>query len=366
MDNLSQLFQLNPYVASGFAGEREAIGQGQELLRSQELAQLISGRMGQEQRAQALHPFDLRSKELSNQTAEAQLPGFHADSRKRGLEADLKAGTLQSDIETGKVKNATEAYTKVGERLGSIAGQLEGVSDIEAPYVLSDAFDSMNTPPQIKQAFMKRYGSLPAAEARKRMQADADKILREHPAHAQAYDTTSLSTSAGLLETGMRTESAERIAAADRAAGRFEKKGSGKDFDEGTSWAKRVSDARSAKERHSAALGAVEFWREKDPAKASYYQGIADVVQAQAQAEIAASNPRPGDVDVDGVTNGAVPTNPSVPIRGGVAQPPKPAASGSTTGIAEKVKAQGGVYDPSKFEYRINPETGKVQARPKQ
>lgn len=341
MNDLSQLFELNPYVASGFTGQREALSQGYDQLKNQELAQLIDSRMQDARFKADLHPLDVANKGLVNQGLEADLPGKRADSRIKATAAALGEGTLESDIQAKKTKNATEGYTQVGYHLGSIAQQLEGVSDIEAPQVLSNALDTLGAGPKMKQALLNRYGRYPAAVMMQKMQEDSDRILAENPAMAQA----GLETSAGFMRERMRLESAERIRNAEIAAGRYDTKSTKAPFSEAEAWQKRVAEARSAKERHSAALGAAQFFEAQgDDRRAGYYDKIAEDARPQAERELASGAEKPGSVNVQGVTKGQVPTNPELPLSGrGGAKPPTPPASAPNGGRVRIISPDGKV-----------------------
>jgi hypothetical protein len=370
MADLAQLMEIAPTVGAGFIGQNQAMQQREQEAKLMELAQLIQSRQGQEQRAQAQHPFELEKLRLGNESTGAQIPGLVATSRKLGVDANIAEATQGTSIDSTNSKNKMAAYREVGQHLGSLSRAISDNPTVPPHAAFAQALDQIGLSPERKQKLMQRYTNVPAAKLQERLSQDGASILRENDKYAQAFDTTELQTSANLVNSEYERQSRERIAELDRGAGKFDKRGgTGKEFDEGSTWAKRVADSRSAKERHSAALGAAEFWKAQgNEGKAGYYMGIADAAEPQAKAEIAAAaGPRAGDVAVEELTGGSVPTNRPTPIRQPASGKPAP-AGGDRTGpadIAAMVKAQGGTYDPSKFDYRINPQTGKVQARPK-
>jgi hypothetical protein len=325
MADLAQLMEMAPTVGAGFIGQNQAMQQREQEAKLMELAQLIQSRQGQEQRAQSMHPFELDKMRLGNESTSAMIPGQAATSRKLGVDASIAEATQGSTIEAKDSKNRMETYREVGQHLGSLSRAISDNPTVPPHAAFAQALSQIGLPPERQQKLMQRYTNVPAAKLQERLAQDGASILRENDKYAQAFDTTELTTSANLVNAEYERQSRERIAAEDRGAGKFDRSQGRtvKEFDEGNTWAKRVADSRSAKERHSAALGAAEYWKAQgNEGKAGYYMGIADAAEPQARAEIAAAaGPKAGEVDVQGLTGGSVPTNPTPPIRS-----PKPGA----------------------------------------
>jgi len=152
--------------------------------------------------------------------------------------------------------------------------------------------------------------------------------------------------------------SAERIAAANRAA-QLEatkvraapKAGGGADF-----WSSFYKQ-RNPAVQHSALIAEATKIAQDNPEEAAKMMQMAEAIRPQVEAALNA--PKPGQMaPPPGI--GTLPPASIAPPAGA-----RPQGSSGAGDLKSLVEQQGGSFDPQRFEYRVNPVTGKVQSRPK-
>lgn len=368
MQGLAQLMEIAPTVGAGFIGENQAMQQRTDEAKLMELAQLIQARQGQEQRAQAMHPFELDAKRLGNDSLSAQIPGQRATSRKLGVDASIAEATQGSAIEAKDSENRMKTYREVGQHLGSLSRAISDNPTAPPHVAFAQALDQVDLPPQRKQKLLQRYSKVSPVDLQRRLAEDGAAILRENEKYAQAFDTTELQTSAMLVNNEYDRQSRERIAAEDRAAGKFTRaSGSGKTPATVEEQLRKAKTAREKAEILEAAVYEAIASDRMDLAQGYLVRAQEARQRAAEDASNAGLARGQNDISVPGVTQlpaNAAPTA-TAPIGSNVGKPTPAANRTGPQDIAAMVKAQGGTYDPSRFEYRINPQTGKVQSRPK-
>jgi hypothetical protein len=322
MADLSQLMKIAPTVGAQFAGINQRQDQQMNELRQMELQELMKQRMGQEQRAAAMHPLEMEAKRLGNQTTSAQLPGITADARK-------KAETADSEIDATNTENRMKAYTAVGTQLGSLAGALEGVDDIEKPQRFAESVESLNLPPKVKASIMKRYSQYHPSELTARMKADADKMLKSTAAYVQAMEQEKLRGQNQLAQTRAQGAEQRSLEKMRIDAGKYDKAKAKGDAKQQWDETVRKALAKGARSGY-ATLNAAATWAMQNnfPDLAAQYASQAEQIRPQAEAEISNLAPQPGKIDVPAVTGLPGTPNKSIAPPGQEAAPPKPAATG--------------------------------------
>lgn len=327
MSDLSSLLQIAPTTGATFMGINQGNTEKEAALKQMQLAQLLQHAQQNQEFAAQKQPLELDRLRLGNQSTQAQLPGLEANSRKAGYEADLAGGTLQSGIDATNTDRQMKAYRAVGGHLGSFASAIENNPDAPAHAVLAQELQRL--PPQVQQRFADRYKGVPAAKLAEKLREDGDRILRENDSYAQAFDTTSLTSSAGIVRGAAHDASQERINQANNAAGRYTRSEGSKNA--AATWDDVVKKAFTKGARAGyAALNAAAEWatRNGETALAAQYAAQAEQVRPQAEAETANLAPKPGDPNVGEMAN--IPVNPNrsiaPPPRAG-ASAPQPAAS---------------------------------------
>jgi hypothetical protein len=314
MNDLSQLFQYAPTVAGGFAGANQANAELMEKLRQMELSQLMQTRTQDAQLKMEKHPLDLEKMMLANETSRAQMPGLVATSRKLGVDADVAEGTKGSTIDSTNTKNNMEAYQKVGGHLGSIASGLNEDASVPPHAALATRLDALGLPAQFKQGLIQRYSKVNPGDLAKRLQEDSDKILRETPGYAQAYDTTAMTTDASIIKSAEDRRSRERIAEADRNAGKFDRSKQVQDATSVWEGVVQKAAAKGARAVYAAANSAASYFRSiGEEGLAARYSAIAQENENQAAAETASANAKAGGINTGEATG--LPTNPPASIR---------------------------------------------------
>lgn len=358
MADLASLMRIAPTVGAGFAGIDQRQQEQKNLLQQQELAQLISARMQDAQFKAQQQPFELEKLRLGNQKASAELPGISADSRLKGVTADIATATKDSSIDATNTDNRLKAFTKIGTHLGTLAGDLDGLSDLEKPAAFVNSINGLGLPQHVAQQIIQRYSRIPPNMLSKKLLDDSQKILRSTPAHAQAIDQEAMQQKGQTERVRMQTASAERVAEKNAEA-RRKQIGDAKTIIDTT-----VQKAlqRGARSGHAALIAAAEWARQNNiPELSAQYAAMAEQIRPQAEAEIANVAPKPGEIDVGGL--GGLPTTPPRPIAPPGAAP-KPGPTSQNAAIVEALKAKGQAYEPDKFDYRIGP-NGQVQRKAK-
>lgn len=327
MSDLSSLLQIAPTTGATFMGINQGNQEKEAALKQMQLAQLLQHAQQNQEFAAQKQPLELERMRLGNQTAQAGIPGIEANSRLSGYNADIKRDTMGSEINSLKTDREMKAYKAVGSHLGSFASAIDNNPDAPAHAVLAQELQRL--PPEVQSKFMDRYKGVPAAKLAEKLREDGDRILRENDSYAQAFDTTSLTSSAGIVRGAAHDASQERINQANNAAGRYDRsndKAAGE-----LTWDTVIKKAaqKGARAQHAALLSA-SVWAERNgyAAKAAEYMAQAEEIRPQATAETNNMTGKPGDVNVGEMAN--IPVNPNrsiaPPPRAG-ASAPQPAAS---------------------------------------
>lgn len=300
--DLSTLMGVAPYAGAFLTGQSNAISNDTERMRQAELEQLISSRQGQEQRLQGREPFELDKLRLGNDTTSAQLPGVRALSDLQRTNADKAAGTLQSDIAAKNFSNEDEMLKSLASQFGVYGKQLESVSDVEKPAAFASLLARSGAPKHLQDALVQQFSKVPPAQLSSQLSQVGEAMLAANPEFAR----TELQTSAGLIQHREQIEANKQIAQAGLDSGRYDRKKieeAGADY-----WEKQVAKAQGARGRHAAAVAAASWFLQNGISeKAQQYTAMAEQLRPQAEREIAAMNPKPGEVNVGAVAG--VPTN---------------------------------------------------------
>lgn len=316
MADLDSLMRVAPLVASGMIGQNQAQEQGMNSLRQQELAQLISSRLQDQSFKAQQQPYELDKLRLGNMNTQQDITTKDWTNKKT-------AATFDTDVDKTNTKNQMDAYKEVMQHLGSMSNAIQDNPNLPPHVAVSQALKDSGLSQGKTDALMKRYANVPADQLAKRLQEDSDKILRENSAYAQAYDTSALTNDAHILTTGMNNRSAQEVArinaqgkvdaAAEVSARRM------MNVDQ------RIMAAKSARERHQILIDEAT---KADQAGATQDARLllqrAEAIRPQAEAELAAIQQKPGQVDVGRMAG--VPTTPqqsiAPPAAGGLAPPP--------------------------------------------
>ena len=121
MADLATLMHMAPSTGAMFTGMQFDSDMQDADMKRQELAQLIAQRAAEEQRKQALAPYDLEKARLANETTRAQLPGVQADSRAKGLAADFTQATQPGKIALTNQDNSLHMYNVAGQTFSAFA-----------------------------------------------------------------------------------------------------------------------------------------------------------------------------------------------------------------------------------------------------
>lgn len=253
-------------------------------------------------------PLRLRQAGLNADTTEAQLPGVQANS-----------GMLQR-------KNSNE-----------------GILNNDALAQAKQEFMSKASDAHLKELFDKGQEMAYSLDPKMRMQGQ--QIMSMHKDMVKEREKQAAET-ARQLATTREAGSQARLTQQDAIdAGKF-KKGNKLIL----TLDQAIDNSKSAKERHQKLIdAATQAEQEGEPDAAARYRARAEAIRPQAEAELLAT-PKPGTADLGAL---GVQANPNVNIA--------PTGKVDTS----MFKAAFGGYEPDKYEYRINPETGKPQRKAK-
>lgn len=356
MADLSELMKYAPTVGAGFAGINQRQSEMESDLKRQELAELIQSRMADAQRKQAMQPYELEKARLANMQTQGNIDTTNLTNQKT-------RGTMDSEMDATNTKNKMEAYKTIGGHLGSLS---EGLDESGVPphMALAQRMQDLGIPPQAQQQLMRRYSSVPPAQLSKRLKEDGERILRETSQYAQAYDTSAMTNDAHILTNAATNRTQKEIEQARIEAGKYDRSKAAADAEQQMDVTVQKAIQKGARAGHAAMVSAAEFFRQNGmPDKAAKYTAMAEQIRPQAEAETQNLSPKPGSVNIQGVTGGSVPVNPSLSIA-----PPGATQSGhpqaAAPGYEAAAKAAWGSYEPNKYEYRVGP-NGKLQRKAK-
>jgi hypothetical protein len=339
MQNLASLMQYAPTVGGQFAGINQAQGEQMEQLRQQELAELIQSRMAEGQRKAAAHPLELESKRLANETSMAQLPGFQADSMKKQTDARIKAGTADSEIESTNTENKMKAYKAVGTQLGSISSELDGLPDIEKPRAFSEALGRIGLPSNVQESLMKRYGRLAPSEMVGRMQADAQRMLKENEAYVRTIEQERMQQEGANKRQGMQIQGQKDIEQLRIDAGKYNRNKTATDVQQALM---KVRNAAQAAEILEQAYYAAEA--ANDMQMADQYKKRAMAARQRAAEDAGNRGLARPDVDPNQFGIGTNPRPAAVaPIAGAEQPAPQPGATPKQHSLADVSKMYPGI-----------------------
>jgi hypothetical protein len=199
----------------------------------------------------------------------------------------------------------------------------------------------------------------------KASQAIAQHTAKNSPAYIQAIEQANIQRDSHLR--GISAQNQTQLELEDKRieAGKYASKRAILSLEQ------QIDSARSARERHQKLIDAATIARQnKDEDAYQNYMARAEAVRPQAEAEIKAATP--GGVDVGAVTNLPTTAGPQIAPPGTpTPQPAAPQAPNAATApvadpkVMNAAKQAFGSYEPDKYEYGINPATGKFARRPK-
>lgn len=361
MADLNGLIQQLPGIGALWAGQNQALSQQKQGLDNNQLQVQIQELQQKMQQDQAMNPLRQQQLSLQNQGLEAGLPGIQATSSSLQSKAKSDAATWESDAEHKRLKNlfendkdAAERTDRVGKRMIALGPLLENVpSALRAAFVTEQMGKDMN--PQMTQLLTQVKPD------------DLPKVLMQ--AGQKAAELTEPYLQATSVAKTNR-DSAEKIAAGNNAtsiqvariqaeAKKTAASGKGKTIEMLIAASKTATEKAEKLEAAAAAT-------EDEELKQQYLIRAREARQRAAEdaANRGLATPR---VDAAATTNGRVQNTPApsatAPIGGQV--PADVSSAAPAVDIASKVRASGQPYEPAKYEYRINPETGKVQRKAK-
>ena len=288
-----------------------------DIAQSQVGQQRRSNEINQQQALQSMlfegqdQPLKQRQLELQNQTAEAQLPGFAADSSLRQDKASLSRNTLPEQQRT---------------MLSELAGKISKNDLDEAENAVKTALTHPSA--KVREQANTMWQQLSHV---KEIKLKADEDMRR----AMAVGAQSIEGQRGMEQ--MRID-----------AGKYKDKNAALGF-----WG-NFNKLKSAKDKHAALmLEAVKEDQQGNTEGAGQLRQMAEEIRPQAEAEIGAKAQAPV-INVPAVTG----------LPGVSPQSIAPAAKTTAPELnADVVKAAFGAYEPDKYQYRISPD-GKLQRKP--
>ena len=281
-----------------------------------------------------MNPLKVQQQQISNDIELAKLPGFQADSSMKQDQATLSRNTLSDRERAERSKLITQMSDDDLKQLGNHAQTL-----------------AMSMNPQerlIGETLLAQHKDIIAEKAKQKYMSDRR-----------------------MAEERLAQEGREALERMRIDAGKY-KKGQGSVTIEEQLKSGKLSYEKGAVLLNNAAYMA-ELEGEQE--KADHYRTLATQYAAKAN-ELKAAGvnvPKAGSADLGGLGVPAVAPQPATPLVSPIPKPQQQspglpgdiARTREETQLKQAVEAQGGQYDPSKFEYRVNPQTGKVQSRPR-
>lgn len=299
MADLTSLMQIAPYAGAFMTGQQANMDEQLSLQKLMEARQRMAMEQAQEGRLSAREPLELDKLRLGNQGLEAGLPGIAATSKQKGLEAALTEATQPSAIDKANADNRDAILSRAYQRLGALTGEIDQLPDNEKMLRVNEAIDQMGLPEGVATRMRSRIMRGGPAGMGKAIQSISEAMLRNNPAYAQAFDTTKLGKDADIAITNARIQSAERIAAADRSAGKFEHAPPRQSTSTSSDWESTVrkAAAKGPWALYGAANGAATYYEmQGDTETAKIYKKIADEIEPQALEE--RNRVKPGEIDL--------------------------------------------------------------------
>jgi hypothetical protein len=364
MNNLASLMQIAPTTAAGFMGINQAQAEEQEKLKQMELAQLMQQRMGEEQRKQSLHPYDVQKASLGNEEMRAKIPGVMADSDAKGTAARIARETASSEISGKNFENRNKPQRQALGQLGVFSESLNKVPALGRHSALNDMLGKgMGMDDQQRAMMMEHFSKFDGDKLPAELKRISDAVMRNNVEYVRDIDRE-------RLQQGGATDRAKIMAnSRDYAADLRGGKGSIDPTKDLEGWLRAEIKGKPPSTQlatYNRAITMAVQMGDTDLAMKLAQQALPLKQQVDADPSRA---PRPGTPDMPAISNGRVPVNPSpqaplvdpsAPLGAPQAQA-QPQVGGD---IGKLVTQQGEQYRPDLYEYRMGP-NGKVQKRPK-
>lgn len=360
MSDISQLMQVAPMVGAHYAGINQGQNEQMQQAKLQELLQMMESRQMEAQQKSAMHPLELESARLKNQTSQAQLPGISANSELLAQKAKFGRETIDGDIEADQVEKKMKVYKTLGSSLGNVAGVIESNSTVPPHAAFASELQNIGIPQGAAQRMIQKYSSVPASQLAAKLREDAERMLRQSEAYVQNIDREK-------LQQAGATERAKLM-----AQNRVEVKGMGgggsknPDLDDLEAWLQ--IELKGKPPATQFAILNRYIIRAEDSGNeelAARLRRQALALKPQVDAQI--NSPRAGGVDLGTQSQGRIQTHPpaDLPVAGqqGAATQSKPGAD-PTVEIRRRLAGVGQRYEPDKYHYRIGP-NGQLQKAPK-
>lgn len=339
MSDLSELMKYAPTVGAGFAGINQAQNEQMQHAKMAELQQLIQSRMMESEQKAAMHPLELEHKRLANQTSTAQLPGLTADSESKRLKAMREGATYDADVDADITDKRMKAYKTLGTSLGSISSAIDGNPNIPPHVALAQEMQRLGIPAGGAQRIMQKYQGVPANELSRRMKEDAERMLRENSAYAQAMDQERMQQQGATQRTGMQVKGQKEIEQMRIDAGKYNRTSAIKSVED------RLLRAKNAKEKAEILESAYYEARDKDPELAGVLLSRAQ--EARQRAAEDARNQGTARPGIDGAAVAGLPAAPAptatAPIGGSGGNSAKPSGNAGRIAVISPDGKRGSV-----------------------
>jgi len=371
MSDLASLFQNNPMGAAFQVGQNNAQARQSEALKQQELEQLIQQRTQQAQQEQQMNPLKLQQQQIANQQGLAQIPGMQGTSMLQQATGQKAQATLGSDIDTHisdndakKLANQAKKLDTIGQKMLSLGPVLENVPDSlgQRHSYLKNSLSNMglsDNDPQAQQ-LLGMLANIPGQKLPQVITSMGEKMIEQSSSYKEKMDTEKAGNA-----------SRERVAAGNNAATLGAARiGADSRLNVAQTKASQASQLDSlAKSKNYAGAAAVAQYMamsEEDPNKKQQLQQYASLMASQDLASKQAGATATGKIDAAGLSGlPQAPTNNPMAVGQGAPTAPVLSESTASGAIGVQAKTAFGSYEPDKYEYGINPATGKFARKPK-
>lgn len=310
MPNLNNLFNVAPTTASFFSGQQMANQNASEQLRNQELAQTIAKMQQEQEFAAKNNPLKLEHQRLVNQ-------GLGIGNETSSLTNDFTRGTQASKIGAtnaenhGKIsKEQFDEASRVANVFTKGAYEVEGMPTLQRATRLSEIARQHGYNPQdpVISRFIQMGSDNPRGliDMQTRMMQDA---ARNNPQYMGTVDAATIRANAAIQQTGMRNKAMLDMNDANIKAGKFNKRGETRDA---LGAILKNSDVRRV---YPLLINeATRALRAGDQDAFEDWMFQADALEPAYKAALGAE-PKPGQVDLQGTTQGRVTANPALNVR---------------------------------------------------
>lgn len=362
--DLNSLFQADPAAQElglGFLGQEKQMNQAN-----------LAHKLFETQKGQATLPLELEQKRLANQTTQAQLPGIAADSESRQIDTRFKKETLAPKIEAelSKLKgqisdsqfkeltNTGQAYMQAGPLLDRMPGV---VTHAAAKQILGNFYrpEFDRVPANALGQVISNFGEAMVAAQSKYVQ----QLGLLGAKNEGAKEVAGINANARV--EAARVAAAAKIKQLDSQIAQIREKAKLGGYPQRASF--YIDEAHKLAEE--AAFAEDEQIKRALLERAKVFGQIANEAQqmdlagkAAAAQEANKGKPDLGGFGIPTVTPPGQAPGAQVPGMNPNVAPSSQAPSGSP----ETFKKAFGAYEPDKYDYRINPQTGKPQRKPKE